>query len=223
MNKEKIRINVRRDEYYNDDSKFYIYSNEFGTFIPKNYLELNNLEVDDNKIYIDESLYNEWFHSNIQAKKEKQILFDSFYPKIPLFVKNKEMILNESRFYNIQTPEYFFGIAYCGSKKKTLGELLLLWENEKALVFNCKCGSKIVCFQFAGSPLNGMQSVGKTICLGCSNIDDRGAYGSTLQEKLKACYNYKPIQPVIENPATYEELFEACKNNLFINSFVFDN
>ncbi len=191
--------------------------------IPKSYIDKNNLTVKAGNMVISKELFEAWFSEDIQARDEekrikeeqwtaKRRIFDSFYPFIPLFWKNREHILKDPRIYSIQTPEYFMGLAYTGESSITLGELLQLWEHEESMIFRCKCGGKSVCFQFSGSPLSGTQGLSATICLECAKIDLKGAIGSGLREKKVARQKYQPMEPRAEKTATISELKEACQH-----------
>jgi len=150
-------------------------------------------------------------------------IHDSFYPYIPLFWRNREMILKEPRFYSIKPPQCFFGTSLSGETSATLGQLLQIWESEKALTSLCSCGGKSVVYQFGGLLLSGLQVDCFTICVKCGKFENEGRdgskkfSGSRLIEKIEAYTRHKIIKPISETPASYEELITTCEGKKLEN------
>ncbi len=216
MNNKGFYVNVFKNKNNKELDFLKIRSQGFQTTIPKSHIDQYNLTIQEGNMFISKELFEAWFKKEINAKEQeirlKKARFTCFYPFIPLFWKNKEFILNNPHYYSVTTPEFFMGIAYfIGCRTITLGELLSIWEEEESLIFTCICGGKSVCFQFGGSPLSGTEWVSKTICLVCEKIDDKGGLSSSLRSKIDARKKYKPLEPMIEKPATYLELSEICK------------
>jgi hypothetical protein len=188
--------------------------------ISKTCIEEYNLTVNNSNMFISKELYENWFKEGIEADREKERkrkeIFDSFYPHIPLFWKNREMILKEPRYYSVRSPFYFMGAAYIGSSLVTLGELLQIWERETVFSVTCRdCGGKRVVFNFSGSPLSGALGLCENICLQCGKIGN-GSGAKSFGGLRNARLSYKPLQPIAENPATYKELIAACKSETYI-------
>jgi hypothetical protein len=216
MSKKGFYVNVYTTKNKKQLDILKIRCQGFQTFIPRSYIEQNNLIIKEGNMFISQELYKEWFAKEIKVqedeiRKEKAI-FDSFYPYIPLFWKKKELILKDPRYYSIRTPKFFMGLAYFGGCNSiTLGELFMMWQNENDLIFTCTCGGKTVCFQFGGSPLSGTEWISQTICLECEKIDKVGGLASTLRSKIEARKKYKPIEPVEMNTISYDELVIICR------------
>ena len=188
--------------------------------IPKSFIKDNGLKINANKIHIKQELYDNWFKEAFEAEREyerkRKEIYDSFYPNIPLFWKNKEMILKEPRYFSIKTPFYFMGAAYIGASTATLGELLRIWEYEPVFSTKCtKCGGKSLVFNFSGSPLSGTLGLCENICLECGKFGN-GSSASRFGGLMQARSKYEPLQPIIENPASYRELVAACKGETYI-------
>lgn len=216
MNKTRYYVNVYSNKNKKELDYLKIRSEGFHTTIPKTYLDQYNLTVNNGNMFIGQDLFKEWFAKEIKEQEEKirreKEIFDSFYPYIPLFWKKKELILKDPRYYSIRTPKFFMGLAYFGGCNSiTLGELLMMWQNENDLVFTCTCGGKSVCFQFGGSPLSGTEWISQTICLECEKIDKKGGLASTLRSKIEARKKYKPIEPEDKVTISYDELVIICR------------
>ncbi|MFM7668026.1 MAG: hypothetical protein ACKO7D_07545 [Bacteroidota bacterium] len=215
MSKKGFHVNVYSNKNKKQLNTLKIRCQGFQTFIPRLYIEQNNLIIKDGNTFISKELYEEWFAREIKEQEDEirreRAIFDSFYPYIPLFWKKKELILKIPSCYSIRTPKFFMGLAYFGGCNSiTLGELLMMWQNEKDLVFTCTCGGKTVCFQFGGSPLSCTEWISQTICLECEKIDKRGGLASPLRSKIDARKKYKPIEPVEMNATSYNELVNIC-------------
>ncbi|MDR0332417.1 MAG: hypothetical protein LBI15_03045 [Dysgonamonadaceae bacterium] len=212
MSKKGYYINIYTNKTKSDFLQ--IRYGRFNASIPKSYIEENNLAIKSDNMFINKELYEKWFKEEIENDREywrkRQEVFNSFYPHIPLFYECREMILNEPRFYGIRPPYYIMGLAYCGASSATLGELLLIWENEETMTFTCECGGKKFCFLFSGSPLSGTQGDSQTICSNCGKWDTKGGASSSLGSKIKARIKYKAIEPRAEKVASYEELIKEC-------------
>ena len=135
---------------------------------------------------------------------------EMFYGNIALLFANIEKILSEPRLYSIKAPETLYEVMYVslGERVITLGELLLLWQNEKAFSGTCpKCKGKTLLYRFGGSPLSGTIFESKSKCLECGQIDNEkkgGSFGSLRSIRDK----YAPIEPVVEHPASVAELID---------------
>ncbi|MDR1983219.1 MAG: hypothetical protein LBQ28_00110 [Prevotellaceae bacterium] len=154
---------------------------------------------------------------SIAAEKEQnrkiQDGFNSFYPYIPLFWENREMILNEPRYYSVKASNAFLGAMYMlpANPVVTLGELLQIWEKESIFHSHCeKCGGDSVVYRFGGSPLSGCLFECKNICLQCGNFG-QGAGTHLFSELWRTRAQYRAIMPQAEVPASYSELIAACK------------
>ena len=192
----------------------------YSTKIPKSFIKDNGLKINSNKIHINQELYYNWFKEAYEAEQEherkRNEIYDSFYPYIPLFWENREMILKEPRYYSVQSPFYFMGAAYTGASLVTLGELLRIWERESAFSITCeKCGGKRIVFNFSGSPLSGAIGLCENICLQCGEFGN-GSGASRFSELMRPRLQYQPLQPIAENPASYKELIAACKGETYI-------
>ncbi len=126
-------VNVFSDKNSPDQDFLKIRCDGLIGHIPKSYIDKNNLTVKTGNMVISKELFEAWFSEDILARdeekrikeeqwKEKRRVFDSFYPFIPLFWKNKERILNDPLLYGVEAPEYFMGLAY-------LGESSITWAN----------------------------------------------------------------------------------------------
>jgi hypothetical protein len=163
---------------------------------------------------------------NAEAQSIHREQSDLFYQNIPLFMEKRNMILNDPRLYGVKAPKTFYSSMYVstGSEQVTLGELLNIWENEEAFTVICnklkglkKCGGKAVVYFFGGSPLSGSLFEKKAICTKCGNMknnDTDGSFGNLRRIRGK----YSPIEPIVQNPASIEELVAVCKGENFIAS-----
>jgi hypothetical protein len=217
MNKKGYYVNVYANKNQKENGFLKIRCQGFCTTIPTTFINQYNLTVREGNMFIQKEQFEEWFKNEIHAKEEEIRLekerFNCFYPHIPLYWKNKDLILNNPRFYSVVTPNFFMGLAYYGGCRTiTIGELLLIWEKEESFIFKCSCGGKSVCFQFGGSPLSGTEWVSKTICLVCDKIDNKGGMSSPLRVKIEARRKYTSILPLAENPVSYSELRKICMN-----------
>lgn len=178
----------------------------------------NNYEVIDNVIKVSEDSFDYWFKKDIEAeaKRIRDERFNLFYPNIPLFWKNREMILSEPRYYSVVAPEHFYGMMYmlAGNPIVTLGELLQIWEKEEVFSVECKsCGGKSVVYRFGGSPLSGSIFEKKTICLQCGKTDNPPKVGSFGQMWNTIRSKYSPIEPIAETPTSLQELVNVCQGS----------
>lgn len=203
------------------DDHLDIRCNSYLATIPKSYIEKYDLTVNSNNMFISKELYEDWFKEGIKADRERarkaQETFDSFYSFIPLFWANREMILNEPRYYSVKPPLYFWGAVHSDSYTVTLGELLQIWNDETILSSTCKkCGGKSGIFQFGGSLLSGTIMVCRNICLQCGEIGHGSGGAKRLSELVQTRVRYKPLQPISEESVSYEELVAVCKSKLTI-------
>ena len=187
----------------------------------------NNYEVIDNVFEVSRDCFCQWFKKDIEAetKKIRDERFNLFYPNIPLFWRNREMILKKTRYYSIVAPEDFYGMMYvaAGRLKITLGELLQIWKNEVIFSTECpNCGGKAVVYRFGGSPLSGTIFEKKTICLKCGKMDNPPKGGSFGQMR-KSRSEYLPIEPITEVPASLQELVAVCKGEDYIPDYKIEN
>ena len=123
MNKKGYYVNVYANKNKKDSNYLKIRCEGFECIIPKSYVEENNLFVKDGNMFINKDLFENWFKDAIMAKEEefkkRVAIFNSFYPHIPLFWKNRYMIRQNARYYSVQTPQHFMGLAYLGASTIT--------------------------------------------------------------------------------------------------------
>ena len=196
--------------------------NGHNAIIPQSHITENELIINSGSVKVSKEMFEDWFKESIEAeqaeKKRIQEEYDSFYPHIPLFWANREMILKEPRFYSIKPPQYFFGTDFSGPTYATLGQLLKIWESEDALTSLCSCGGKSVVYQFGAHLLSGRQVDCLTICVACGKFMNEGNdgnnkfSGSSFREKTTAYMQHKIINPISETPASYEELIATCES-----------
>ena len=99
--------------------------------IHKSLLEVNELDIVDNKIYISKTLYQAWFKDAMEKVKDAmEKVFkeycELFYSHIPLLIEKQKTILQTPRLYSIKAPLVFYEGMFIGSGGITLGEMLLL-------------------------------------------------------------------------------------------------
>ena len=224
MNKKSYYVSIVR--YNKKDDFLHIRCNGYEKSIPTSYIVENNLTIDSANMVISKELYENWFKEEIEAEQEEdrkeqeeqrkeQETYDLFFLNIPLFVKNREMILKEPRYYSIVTP---IALSYYTTRVGvTLGELLQIWENEivfsvtcRALRFFKRCGGQAVVFSYGGSYMSGAL-IKSSVCLKCGKIKHHRE--GFLSQMRKSHSDYSPIEPRAANPASLEELVEACKYN----------
>jgi len=189
---------------------------KYKTQIHESIIADNNYDVIDNEFKVSADSFNLWFKEDIEAetKRIRDERFNLFYPNIPLFWRNRKLILKEPRYYSIKTPETLFDAMYCDKGLYvTLGELLQIWENEAIFSVECNtCGGKSVIYRFGGSPLSGTLFEKKAICLQCGKTDNlqrNGSFGQMQDIRAK----YSLLEPIAETPASLQELVEVCKKS----------
>jgi len=196
----------------------------------------NKLEIVDGKVEVSPAFYNFWFKEFLvedrrkeeeerrrQEEKDLKPFRDAceyFYSRIGLFMENRESILKEPRFANIQPPRVLYGTMYAsfGGEKVTLGELLRIWTNEPAYQGTCSCGGKAYLYHWVGSPLSGSLFCRNMRCGKCG----RDFEGETLEkryitviERTQIRKQYHPIKSDAE-PAPVEELVAFLEHRPYI-------
>jgi hypothetical protein len=175
----------------------------------------NELEVVNGKFQIDGTLYKEWFKDAMRNAFSE--LCDLFYSNIPLFVEKRDVILQNQRYYSIIAPKAFYTGMFIGSRAITLGEMLLIWENEPDFVRDCECGGRRIIYSFMGSPLSGSCSA-SNICLQCGKekVIREGNFSELMMIKGK----YHPIEPFSDNPVAVKELIAILEGKLDLSNAV---
>ena len=149
----------------------------------------------------------------VEERKRFQLRCDLFYSNIPLLFSNSEKILLLPHLYSVKAPQTLFETVYMnvgddGHRVITIGELLLLWQNEKAYSGTCpKCDGKNLLFRFCGSAQSGTIFERKSKCVECGHIDD-SKYGNFV-ELTSIRQNYQPVEPISERPAFIAELIDV--------------
>jgi hypothetical protein len=136
---------------------------------------------------------------------------DLFVDHIPLFIKKRDIILKEPRYYSVVYPSVFYDTFYAEAERAniTLGEMLLLWEKEKMYQTSCPiCKSDAITYSFLGSPLSGTVHT-YAVCLSCGEQFTE-TNGSTHALRKTRC-KYTPNQPVAESPVTIKELISILE------------
>jgi hypothetical protein len=122
-----------------------------------------------------------------------------------LFLRNRELILADPRFYNTLIPQGAF--SQC-RQNPTIGDLLELWETDDRFSTPCKCGGKgLICCcyfprSFAEYRHGGYFPIMSAHCTTCDSIFDL-PFDVRKEAHLEFALAPHPIE---ENPVTIKEL-----------------
>ena len=229
MSKEKLYpIQVYSDKHQSKKERakglVKIRYEAYEKMIPKSYLEADNLVVKDGNVKIPTEIFEVWFEKAAEEDRLREIqsmieaeeealddvsdlvdLNHPFYVHIPLFWKNKEMILSNPHFYRIRTPQ-----SFSSSRWVHLGSLLQSWD--KIGRKRCdECGQleSVSCIIDAGLSVRSFDN----ICLSCGYRSFRTlkyAGGNLLYSYYGGLGRYK-VEPTWVAEADLSELIRACK------------
>ena len=137
-----------------------------------------------------------------------------FLSNVPLLWANREMILREPRYNNIDVPSQFSRASRADSGVM-LGELLRLWIFKPVFSSVCqKCGGKAVVYRFNDIPQSSAPSEPKNICVACGQKGE-GAGTSSLGALWRVLDLWRTRNQFFttkaKETASLVELVEACK------------
>jgi len=140
-----------------EDETNYILQNKNGSesSIPKEIIQVNEIEIKDNTVILTPSLYEHHILKKIRSKP-----FD--YSKIfkenaDLIFRNKEIVMSKAEYYLLTPPILDSAGAYIGGVDYNLGSLLEVWEKPSDFYFAEFDDHKdmyLICTH--GSPLSGI-------------------------------------------------------------------
>ncbi|MBR4916073.1 MAG: hypothetical protein IKZ45_03210 [Fibrobacter sp.] len=103
-----------------------------------------------------------------RRERRRRILRES----VPLFIRNKDRILNDAKMARCHIDGIRFGLAYSGEWKVPvafLGGLLRLWENPLFQAECPRCHETAYFTSGGGSPMSGMRDLAMT-CASCGHV-----------------------------------------------------
>lgn len=169
----------------------------FETLMPEALVKANGLIVEeDNKLVLTTGLYEKWFIENQEKKMNELsvILYRNFYS----LYRNREMILNNKKYYQLSPKWLYSGGLYYGTLRYSLGSLMREWDTNKRL----KKENGLI-YKISGSMLSGANQYDSL------NIEtERFEKGHIQRSNGSHWTNYLEI---------FNELSEQPKNNLSDN------
>ena len=186
------------------------------TKIKNDLIEINQLEVIDNEVELNSGFFECWFAKNIEAELARRV--DCYKKHIPLIWANRELIIKEPKYYNVETPmSFLYGSVHNPYKTShrnyyipfTLGCLLQLWMNEDVFSAQCDtCSSQAVIYTI-GHTITG-KPWGNSICLKCGKSGTYRIHApfDQINEILK---KREKMIPISEHPMSFEELVEVIE------------
>lgn len=225
MSKEKLYpIQVYSDKHQSKKERakglVKIRYEAYEKLIPKSYLEADNLVVKDGNVKIPKEIFKVWFEKAAEDERQREIrseikkeatpkvdrilycidLNHPFYIHLPLFWKNREMILSKPHFFNIGIPQ-----SSSSSRYLPLGTLLRNWDRVgRRLCGECGQKESVSCVVGHGDT--------EEICLSCGCRSFGTSYGGH-----KFYYYYYgglrkyTVEPSWVSESDLSELIRACK------------
>lgn len=169
----------------------------FETLMPEALVKANGLIVEeDNKLVLTTGLYEKWFIENQEKKMNELsvILYRNFHS----LYKNRELILNNKKYYQLSPKWLYSGGLYYGTLRYSLGSLIKEWDTNKRL----KKENGLM-YRISGSMLSGANQYDSL------NMEtERFEKGHIQRSNGSHWTNYLEI---------FKELSEQPKNNLSDN------
>jgi hypothetical protein len=100
--------------------------------MPEALVKANELIVEEgNKLVLTTGLYEKWFIENQEKKMNELsvILYRNFHS----LYKNRELILNNKKYYQLSPKWLYSGGLYYGTLRYSLGSLMKEWDTNKRL------------------------------------------------------------------------------------------
>jgi hypothetical protein len=199
-----------------DEEYLFLAYDNLRTKIKKNLIDENQLEIIDNKIELSHVFFEHWFSSSILAEINNRV--DNFLTHIPLFWAHRNIILKEPKYYSIEVPFSFVYFKkqnpydnYSETQGITLGELFEIWLCEEIFWKQCDvCGGRSAVYSWGHTLVGNLY--GHFVCLQCGILETGRLTDISKVSKIQK--NYKPIEPIAENPVSVEELVKVCNEYL---------
>jgi len=139
-----------------EDEVNYVLQTKNGSksFIPKEIIRVNEIEIKDNVLVLSPRLYEYYVLDKLRSRT-----FDYgqvFNENADLIFRNKEIVISKAEYYLLSPPLLSSGGAYTGGFSYNIGSLLEVWEKTNDFYFAEFDNHKdmyLICLQ--GSPLSG--------------------------------------------------------------------
>jgi hypothetical protein len=158
--KEWIISSNRNCKILNEDEEFnYELENDSGNRVKlsKLTIEANKIEVRNNIVELNETLYNHYFYKTLREKSSLKFN-ELFKNNVTRIFSNKDIVFSKAEYYLLQPNMLTSGSAYIGGFKYNIGSLLELWiEKPDTFYFHDFAGYKdMYLISVSGSVLSGV-------------------------------------------------------------------